>query len=190
MEGFLTDMIRGAAANPVLVVLAIMAATLILEDVATAGSALLAAEGVIPIPLAILALFLGISLGDLWLYSIGWLAHRWTWLRERIGEARLEKGKAWLGQRLIPAILIARFTPGLRLPCYVASGYLGVSLRAFAAIAIGAVAVWSLAAFSVIYTYGRVAQAWLGQASWIAAVVLLALMVAWPFILHRKIKDD
>ncbi len=189
MDAFLTDMIKAAADNPLLVVFAVAVATLVLEDVATAGAALLAAEGIIPIPAAILGLFIGITIGDLGLFAIGRLAQRWAWLRLRIGEARLETGRNWLEQRLLPAIVVARVTPGLRLPCYIASGYLGVRLRDFALIAVVAVGFWSVAAFTLIYIYGQAAQAWLGPASWMAAVFLIALVIAWPFILRKRLSS-
>ncbi len=189
MDAFLTEMISAAAANPLLVVMAVAAATLVLEDVATAGSALLAAEGIIPIPAAILGLFIGITFGDLGLFAIGRLAQRWAWLRGKIGAARLEKGRHWLERRLAPAIFVARATPGLRVPCYIASGYLGVRLRDFALWAILAVGIWSVAAFSLIYVYGQTARAWLGPASWIAAIFLIAVVIAWPFILRKRISS-
>jgi hypothetical protein len=48
----------------------------VLEDAATAGAALLAADGIVPVSVAIVALFVGITLGDLGLYGLGWLAAR------------------------------------------------------------------------------------------------------------------
>lgn len=189
MDAFLTDMIKAAADNPLLVVIAVAAATLVLEDVATAGAALLAAEGVIPIPAAILGLFIGITIGDLGLFAIGRLAQHWNWLKNRIGDQRLDTGRKWLEQRLLPAIFVARVTPGLRLPCYITCGYLGVRLREFALIAVVAVGIWSVAAFALIYVYGQAAQAWLGPASWIAAVFLIAIVIAWPLILRKRLSS-
>jgi len=182
----LTDFLTLAAANPVLVVIAVALATFVLEDAATVGAALLAAEGILPVPAAILGLFIGITLGDLGLFGIGLLARRWRWLRTRIGEPRLARGQEWLGDRLIPAILLARVTPGLRLPCYTASGYLGVSFPKFAAVAVGAVAAWSITAFTLVFFYGQVAKAWLGSASWIAGGALLIAVIAWPHVLRLR----
>ena len=186
MAESISQFLASAAANPALVVLAVALATFVLEDAATAGGALLAAEGVLPIPAVILGLFIGITLGDLGLYGIGTLARRWTWLEDRIGKSRLAKGEAWLGERLLPAILLARVTPGLRLPSYTASGYLGVSFRAFATIAVAAVAVWSIAAFTLAFFYGQVAQAWLGSFSWVAGAVLIVAVIAWPYIFRLR----
>jgi len=189
MADMLTNFMTLAAANPVLVVIAVALATFVLEDAATVGSALLAAEGVLPIPAAVLGLFIGITLGDLGLFGIGMLARRWRWLRERIGEKRLERGKAWLGERFIPAILLARVTPGLRTACYSASGYLGLSFVTFAVVAVLAVAVWSVAAFTLVYLYGQAAHAWLGKFSWVAGVILFVLVIAWPHLLRLRTKS-
>ncbi len=186
MAETLADMLAIAAGNPALVVLAVALATFVLEDAATVGAALLAAEGVLPVPAAVLGLFIGITLGDLGLYGIGALARRWQWLETRIGKPRLTRGQAWLSGRLLPAILLARVTPGLRVPCYTASGYLGVSFAAFAAIAVAAVAVWSVAAFTLVFFYGQVAKAWLGSFSWIAGAVLLIAVIGWPYILRMR----
>jgi membrane protein DedA with SNARE-associated domain len=186
MADTLTHLMTLSAANPVLVVLAVALATLILEDAATVGSALLAAEGVLPVPAAVLGLFIGITLGDMGLFGLGVLARRWDWLRQRVGERRLERGKTWLGERYVPAILMARVTPGLRLPCYTASGFLGLPFTTFAAVAVVAVACWSIAAFSLVYLYGQAAKAWLGHFSWIAGLALLALVLAWPYLLRLR----
>lgn len=188
MGEFLTEFLTMAATNPVLVVIAVVLATFVLEDAATVGSALLAAEGVLPVPAVILGLFIGITLGDLGLYTIGHLARRWHWLAERIGEGRLARGQAWLGDRLIPSILLARVTPGLRVPCYSASGYLGMSLITFATVAVVAVAFWSAGAFSIVYLYGQVAEAWLGKFSWIAGGILLVAVVVWPHMIRLRSK--
>jgi len=189
MADMLADFLTMAAANPVAVVLAVALATFVLEDGATVGSALLAAEGVLPIPAAVLGLFIGITLGDLGLFGLGALARRWRWLRERIGEAKLERGKDWLGQRFVPAILMARVTPGLRAPCYSASGYLGMSFVTFASVAVAAVAAWSVAAFTLVYLYGQVAEAWLGKFSWIAGATLFILVITWPHLLRLRTKS-
>jgi membrane protein DedA with SNARE-associated domain len=186
MADTITDFLTLAATNPALVVLAVALATFVLEDAATVGSALLAAEGVLPVPAAVLGLFIGITLGDMGLFGIGALARRWRWLAARIGERRLARGQAWLEGRLIPAILLARVTPGLRVPCYSASGYLGISFFTFAAVAVLAVAVWSVAAFTLVYFYGQVAQAWLGKFSWVAGAALLALVIGWPHLVRLR----
>jgi len=189
MADTLTAFLTHAAANPVMVVIAVALATFVLEDAATVGAALLAAEGVLPIPAAVLGLFIGITLGDLGLFAIGALARRWQWLADRIGEGRLARGQAWLSGRLIPAILLARVTPGLRLPSYLASGYLGIRFWSFASIAVVAVAVWSVAAFTFVYYYGQVAQAWFGKFSWIAGLALFSLVIAWPHIFRIRSKS-
>lgn len=189
MADMLTAFLTHAAANPVLVVIAVALATFVLEDAATVGAALLAAEGVLPVPAAVLGLFIGITLGDLGLFAIGALARRWRWLAERIGEGRLARGQAWLAGRLLPAILLARVTPGLRLPSYLASGYLGIRFATFASIAVVAVAVWSVAAFTFVYYYGQVAQAWFGRFSWVAGLALFTLVIAWPQLIRLRSKS-
>ncbi len=188
MTNWFIDLMALAAANPYLVVAAVALATFVLEDAATVGAALLAAEGVLPIPAAVLGLFIGITLGDLGLFGIGALARRWRWLKARIGPARLARGNLWLGDRLLPAIFLARVTPGLRVPSYVASGFLGISFSRFAGLAVVAVALWSVAAFALVFNYGQAAKAWFGSFSWIAGLVLLIIVISWPHILRLRSK--
>ncbi len=186
MLEWITEFLTAAASNPFLVVGAVILTTFVLEDLATVGGALLAAEGVLPVPAVVLGLFLGITLGDLGLYGLGRLAGTHPALRNWIGEKRLAKGGAWLGGRLIPSILLARVTPGLRLPCYTACGYLRLSFPTFALVAVIAVAAWSAGAFTLVYGYGIVAQAWLGQFSWAAGAVLLIAVIAWPYVFRMR----
>lgn len=187
LEG-VTNILTAAAGNPFLVVGVLIVSTFVLEDVATICSALLAAEGVLPIPAVLLGLFLGITIGDIGLYWIGRYASTHPGLRRWIGEERLARGSNWLGSRMVPAMLVARTMPGFRTPCYLACGYLNLPFRTFALVAVVGVAAWSSFAFTVIYFYGLAARAWLGSFSWIAGIVLILLVLSWPHIFRMRRK--
>ncbi len=189
MGEWFIDFLTLSAQHPAFVIVAVALCTFVLEDAATVGAALLAAEGILPVPAAIAGLFIGITLGDLGLYGLGALARRWQWAASRIGTHRLGRGQDWLAGRLLPAIFLARVTPGLRVPSYLASGYLGVSFIRFASLAVIAVGAWSMGAFALVFYFGQVAQAWLGQFSWIAGITLLAAVISWPYILRWRTKS-
>ncbi|HUB13816.1 MAG TPA: hypothetical protein VMB34_17850, partial [Acetobacteraceae bacterium] len=68
----------------------IILATFVLEDAATVLAAMQAEQGGISIGLALGSLFVGIVLGDLWLYGMGWLAARVPWIKRLLPPQRQE----------------------------------------------------------------------------------------------------
>ncbi len=170
--------------SPFAIAFAIVIATFVLEDVATVGAALLATSGAISAPLAFAALTIGIFAGDLGLYGLGRAARTQAWARAHIGEMRIEQGGRWLEQRLVPALLVARFIPGSRLPTYAASGFLAVPFARFAAITAGAGVVWTGAVFAVTRVFGVAALAALGPWKWLIGAFLVAALLAIPRLMR------
>jgi membrane protein DedA with SNARE-associated domain len=166
--------------SPMMIACAIFLATFVLEDVATAGAALLAAEGTIPPSLALTALFAGIFLGDLALFAAGRAARAVPWVHGWLGEARLAQGQAWLGNRYTVSLIAARFIPGMRLPTFAASGFLHLPFRTFLFVTFLAAFAWTTLAFTAIYMFGTAAAATLGPWRWMAALVLIVLVIAGP----------
>ena len=171
--------------SPMMIACAIFLATFVLEDVATAGAAFLAAEGTIPSSLALTALFAGIFLGDLALFAAGRAAHAVPWIHRWVGETRLAQGQAWLGKRYTLSLVAARFVPGMRLPTFVASGFLHLPFRTFLVVTLLAAFAWTTLAFTAIYMFGVAAAATLGPWRWTAALVLIALVIAGPRLAAR-----
>jgi membrane protein DedA with SNARE-associated domain len=92
------------------------------------------------------ACYLGIVLSDLGLFGLGrWLGRSWLrkLVRQRAAPNEVEAAVEWLLKRRVSAVFASRFTPGLRLPTYVAVGALGVQPYAFAALFVLAAAVWT-----------------------------------------------
>lgn len=190
----LLEWLQTLASNPWAVAVAIIIATLILEDAATIAAALLAADGHIHPGVALSALYIGIVIGDLALYGMGRAAARWTWVQKHISMARVRLGRRWLNRRLILTLFGARSVPGLRVPTYTASGFVGISFTRFALIAIGAAAVWSTFFFGVVYTFGAVAADILGPWMWAIGAILLLIAIFLPRIIMKmhaqKDQDD
>lgn len=183
MDDAILPWLTSLGSHPIAVAIAIFLATFILEDAATAGAALLAANGAIPDALALLALYSGIFLGDIGLYGLGYAARSQERVRLWIGQQRIERGRAWLDNRLIWALIGARFVPGLRLPTYTASGFLRVSFTRFAAVAACAAGVWTTGVFYLIKEFGAPILAMLGPWSVFAGVtILLAVLFASPML--------
>lgn len=170
---------------PAMVTLAIFLATFVLEDVATASAALLAAEGVLPPSLALTALFAGIFLGDLALFGLGHLARSSQWAQDMIGTERLNRGRNWLQKRYITALIAARFVPGMRLPTFAASGFLRLSFRTFLLVTLLAAFAWTTLAFTLIFMFGIAAANALGPWRWAAATFLVLAALAGPHVFRQ-----
>ena len=121
--------------DPVQLGALIALATLVSEDLACIAAGLLAARGDLSLPTAILAALVGIVAGDLLLYVAGRAAGPAV-LRRRpfsrwISLHRIEQARAALSRWGGPALVGARFVPGLRLPTYVAAGVVAMDAVTF-----------------------------------------------------------
>lgn len=136
---------EGVALAVLLLLLAL--ATLASEDLTCIGAGFLVAAGRLQFWPAALACVGGIAAGDLLLFAVGrWFgraAVRRAPLRWFVTEERLERGAAFFDRRGLAAVFLARFTPGLRLPTYLAAGVVGTSALRFTAYFLAAAAVWT-----------------------------------------------
>jgi membrane protein DedA with SNARE-associated domain len=173
MHGYagLTNFLHAWLSSPAAEALAIAIAVLFQEDVTTVVVGMMAADGLVAIPLAMGALILGELINDFGLYGIGRLAithprlHRWVEHERRLPL------RSRLNGSLIPTVVIVQFMPGLRLPMYMACGFFSLSFRRFAIGVVPAVAVWSTLMFSCSYLYGEYAAKIVGVWEWPIAVI-------------------
>ncbi|MCA9695227.1 MAG: VTT domain-containing protein [Nannocystaceae bacterium] len=184
------EWLRALAADPWLCAAALAVATLALEDAVTVAAGLLAAEGLVSAPVALAGLWIGIIGGDLWLYGLGALASRRPWARRLVGEANIARGRGFLDRNLVVTLVSARSIPGMRLPTYAASGFVGVSLARFTLIACVAVAIWTTAFFYVVRGFGVVAGRLLGSWSWAVGALLLLVAMVVPRVLARRARGS
>ncbi|MBI5721957.1 MAG: hypothetical protein HZC37_30150 [Burkholderiales bacterium] len=173
--------------DPAVIALALALTTLLVEDLAIAAGAALAARGSISWELALLAVGGGIALGDLGLYGLGVLARRLPFLRRRYIGARASMLREQLTRRLPSAVLLARVIPGLRLVTYTASGFLGVSLPAFSGWVLIAVSAWTAGLFALGHAFGAWLTAVLHVPAPLAvALPIVALALALPLLRRRS----
>lgn len=101
-------------------------ATFVSEDITCILAGILAAAGTLSFPVATLACFLGIMVGDLLIYLAGRVfgakAVRYPPFRWILTEAHLEMAQEWFRRRGGVVIFTTRFIPGSRLPAYFAAG--------------------------------------------------------------------
>ena len=180
-------------AMPELLPLALAAATFLLEDAATVAGALLAAQKVVSVEVAFASLLFGIVLGDAGLYWIGRLAATWPFARRvarRLGlnERRETAARGLLSGALIRTVFASRFVPGLRLPTYLACGYLKVSFARFMLAVVLASAAWTTALFYAVFQLGVNLLETLGPWKIPAAIALAVAVLLLPHLLQRLIR--
>src|SRR5262249_48100167 len=122
--------------NPLLQLAVIMLGTFASEDLTCIAVGLLIRSARVNALVGLGGCFLGIFLGDLGLWLLGFLVGqgllRLSLVSRLVPVHRRTELRRWLDERGAAALLAARFLPGVRLPLYVAAGLLGQSLRRFA----------------------------------------------------------
>ncbi|OGG48841.1 hypothetical protein A3G63_02085 [Candidatus Kaiserbacteria bacterium RIFCSPLOWO2_12_FULL_52_8] len=189
---FLIHLIDGAIGSSVLLSLAIILGTFVLEDPTVVIVGVLASDGVISLPLAIVSLYTGVILGDIVFYYIGWLASTHPKLHQYVDHDYVATFRAWLESRYVLTIFSARFIPGSRFPTYAASGFLRSPFSTFVLTAIVATSIWTTVLFFISYWFGSVTGEWFAKERWIIAIVfilVLFLVARYNLLRLRKVKQ-
>jgi membrane protein DedA with SNARE-associated domain len=177
MDFSATHLLEAAGRSPVLQGAAIIAATFILEDAATAAAAMSVQSGAVAMPVALISLYLGIVLGDLGLYGLGRLAAAFPWARRLIPGPRQDRGRAWLNRHVFKIVFISRFLPGARLPTYTTCGFLGADLTRFTLAAVGATLIWTSALFALSLRVGKFLLDHAGTWRWVGALAFVVVII-------------
>ncbi|MFV0387523.1 MAG: DedA family protein [Pyrinomonadaceae bacterium] len=124
-----------AQLSPVTIFFAIVVLTWFTEEGACLLAGALVANGTIVFPEAVLAGFTGICIGDIGFYWLGRLFGsallKFRIFRSIFSEAAIERAGAWLEARGATALFLTRFVAGLRIPTYLAAGFLRFDFRNF-----------------------------------------------------------
>lgn len=156
-------------------------ATFVSEDLACIAAGLLVADGRLGLVAASAACFVGIFVGDMLLYLAGRTLGRPALSRRPlnwvVNEDSVERASRWFERKGIAVIFLSRFTPGLRLPTYVAAGILRTRFLTFALFFAIAGLIWTPALVGLAALAGeRLAEAVGGlgpkQLPWILALIL------------------
>lgn len=174
----ITNLLGGASDSHLLLAIAIIVATFFLEDTTVVVVGLLAADGIISLPLALMSLYTGIILGDIGMYSLGYLASTNQRLGRYVDHDFVAPFRAWLENRFILTVFSARFIPGSRIPTYTASGFFRSSFLTFILTVICATSIWTTFLFTASYLFGSLTSEWMKEVRWgVAIVVLVALFL-------------
>jgi membrane protein DedA with SNARE-associated domain len=129
------------------------------EDLTCIATGALIASGKVGFLPGVLACLTGIYFGDLLLYFAGRLAGRpivrWKPLRNLLTDQKLDRASQWLAERGASVVILSRFTPGLRLPTYVAAGLLKTDFWRFALYFLLAAALWTPALVGAAAVLGK-----------------------------------
>jgi membrane protein DedA with SNARE-associated domain len=133
--------------SPYIVFFVFFFATFVSEDAACLTAGALAGQGKIGFSLVLAACFAGIFTGDVLLYWTGRFFGRrllQTRLFSRfVSENAVSSASVWLEKRGAMAIFLSRFVTGLRLPTYLAAGFLRTNFWKFAFYFLIASIVWT-----------------------------------------------
>jgi membrane protein DedA with SNARE-associated domain len=182
LTAFLSHFTSGTPESLMLLALAIIICTCLLEDVTIVVVGVLAADGLIPVPLALLSMYAGSLLADSGLFGLGTLARTHPRLAGYIEHDFTAPFLGWLRNRYGFIILAGHFVPGLRSMTYTASGFFRFPYLTFLPRAvISSVLVVSLL-FTLSFGFGSLSAQWLGPVRWGAALAFLALL----FVVGRR----
>ncbi len=182
---FLTHFTADTATSEVLLSLAIVLCAMIFEDVTTVVVGVLAADGLVDVPLAFLSIYAGIAIGDTMLYSLGALARTHPRLVRYIEHDFTAPFKTWLEHGYAFKAFSGHFIPGFRITTYAASGFFRFPLKTYIPMAIAGGLILETTLFTISYWFGSFTSKWVGEVRWgIAAIFLLALF----FIARHNIR--
>lgn len=172
----LTNFINGTSDSTMLLALVIVLCAVLFEDLATVIVGVLAADGLVPIPVALLSLYIGIALGDTLLYALGSFARTHPRLAYYIDHDFTAPFRSWLLHRYAFKVFSGHFVPGLRFTTFVASGFFRLSLATYIPMAIIGGLILEIILFTISFWFGSLTTAWVGPVRWgIAGVFLLIL---------------
>lgn len=157
--------------------------TLASEDLACITAGVLVAQGKIGFLPAAAAALAGILGGDILLFLLGrWMgrpALNWRWLPKSVTAESVARASAWIGERGLTVVLMARFLPGLRLPVYFAAGVLRTDLRRFLIYFFVAALVWTPLLVGASAIFGETAlRRVLSRAGGVQTAALAGLLFA------------
>lgn len=162
------------------------------EDAALIAGALLAVDGHLSIVASLIAVFVGITSGDLGLYYLGYLARRVRFIRARIllneRSRRLQKR---FRRHILWNILLIRFVPGLRTVGFTVCGLWALGLGRFLGAITLAGGIWIGVVYPIIYRLGS--ASWFEDSHWKWALMVFALALlifnnVWPY--RKKQRSD
>ncbi|OAJ93515.1 DedA family protein [Vibrio bivalvicida] len=163
----------------------------LLEDLAIVTAATLAVEQLMPTSVALMAIFVGISTGDLGLYLMGKAAQKVRFLRYRLFRyQRARSMQRKLHQQAFMTLFIVRFIPGLRTIGFTLSGFLDVPKIKFFVAVLTATGLWTALVFGSFFQLGNAQWLQDSQVSWLLIPLGLCLMLLLNKLITKTLLRD
>lgn len=185
MSLFLSNFIGGAVGSTLILALVIIFCVILLEDLTIVAVGLLAADGILSIPLTLLSLSLGIVLGDCTFYALGSFARTHPRLAHYIDHDFTAPFRSWLERGYAFKVFSGHFVPGLRSTTFVASGFFHFPFRTYIPMAIAGGLLVEVILFSVAYWFGSITSGWVSHVRWGIALAFLLILF---FIARHNIR--
>ena len=173
----LNELLLNGESSSLLLFVGIILLSYLLEDVAIVTAATLATHGTLLPTVALLAIFIGISTGDLGLYFLGRYGRKVRFLRYRaLTNRHFKLLRTRFHRNAFFNLFVIRFIPGLRSVGFTLSGFFSISISLFLSAVISASAIWTTLIFSIIYFLGS--QAWVQTAhyQWLLAPIAIGVL--------------
>lgn len=151
--------------------------TFLQEDAAIIAAAFSKVEYGLPLGLAIISVFIGMVTGDLFIFGLGHLAQRNSWLKSRIIGPKVDQVKGWLENNFIKVVAVCRFTPGLLFPTFVACGWFKFPFKRFLIISLVTAGLYTPLVMILVLLVGDVVLKDLGYWAW-GGLFLLVVVYA------------
>jgi membrane protein DedA with SNARE-associated domain len=152
--------------------------TFIHEDAAIIAAGFASVENGLPLPFAYISIYLGIVIGDMFIYGLGRLAQTNKWLRTKIIGPKVERIRLWLETHLVRVLVICRLTPGLLFPTFVACGWFKIPFWRFTTVSIFAGAIYSSIVLTIVILFGNIVLFHMGYWTWgILALIVISFTV-------------
>lgn len=178
MFAFLSNFTGGTVSSEILLSIAIIVCAIFIEDVTTAIVGVLAADGILPVPIAFVSLYIGIIIGDTALYSLGWFSRTHPRLAHYIEHDLTAPFRSWLENNYSFKVFSGHFVPGFRFTTFVASGFFRFPLSKYIPMALAGGLVLVSVLFSVSYWFGSITTGLVSHARWgIAGAFILTLFL-------------
>lgn len=193
MLAFLSHFTGDTTNSAILLSLAIILCATFFEDVTTVVVGVLAADGLMPVSVAFISIYVGIALGDTMLYSLGWFARTHPRLAHYIDHDFTAPFRLWLEDGYAFKIFSGHFVPGLRFTTFAASGFFRFPLRTYIPTVIAGGLILETTLFTISYWFGSFTSKWVGEVRWgIAGVFLLVLffIARHNILMYRAKKDE
>ncbi len=166
----------GGVDSVVLLSLVIILCASLFEDATIVIVGVLAADGIISVPIAFISLYIGVSIGDTVLYSLGSFARTHPRLAHYINHDFTTPFRLWLEHRYAFKVFSGHFVPGFRFTTFVASGFFQYPLRTYIPMAMVGGMILVIVLFFASYWFGSITTSWVSHVRWgVAGTFLIAL---------------